>query len=154
MDEASGDTHTGLHRLLAAAAERVLVAKGRALGLVIDAQAYAQFVGGVLNFRISGPPVFSDDGAALTLGCELASVSLEALLDSLGETSPLTYVVEDEDLAIHGDLAGVQREVDLARHIDVALVKIDQGSPEAGAALIQACFARCDAMAAARGEVS
>ncbi len=153
IDAASGDAHTGLHRLLAAAGERVLMAKGRALGLVIDAQAYAQLAG-VLDVCISGPRRFNADGAVLTLDCELEGASLEALLQSLGEPRPLTYAVEDEDVAIHGGLARVQREVDLARHVDAAQVKIDQAALDASTARIQACFDRCDASAAARGQIS
>ncbi len=154
VDAGPGASHAGLHRLLAAAAERALRARGRALKIAIDAPAYALFAGGVLDLRISGPPLFSDEGAVLTLGCELAGASLGALLDSLGEPGPLTYVVDDEDLAIYGDLAALQCEVDRARDVDIDQVKIDQGAPTATTAWIQARFVRCDAYAAAQDEIS
>ncbi len=145
VDGASPGAHAGLHRLLAAAAERALAVGGTRLVAEIDAQDYARLIDGPLAFRISGPPVFSSDGAMLDLACELEADALEPLVDSLGEPRPLTYLVEDDDLALHGGLARVQEEVDLARHIDMAEVKIDQAARARATARIDACFARCDA---------
>ena len=69
------------------------------------------------------------------------------MCDALAEARPLTYVVEDEDLAVHGSLALVQAEVDLARTVDAAAVRIDRATPARTMAGISASYARHDAAA-------
>ena len=151
VDGACGASHAGLHRLLAAAAERVLAEGGGRLETCIEARDYAAYADSPLPFRISGPPVLSDDGAKLTLACDLTQQALESLCESLGEARPQTFVVDDEDLAIHGGLGRLQREVDVARNIDAAQVRIDQAAPGRAAARIEACYARLDLAVAGRG---
>ena len=65
--------------------------------------------------------------------------------DSLGEAKPLTFIVNDEDIALHGSLAGVQHEVDLARENDFGTAKVDLATPARTKARINALFARHDA---------
>ena len=146
-DATAGDAHAGRHRLIAAACEVVLACGGNRMRIEVDVQDYPHLTDGILAFGIAGPPDAHTDRVMLDLACEVASDALIQMGDSLGETRPLTYLVEDEDLAIYGCLARVQQEVDLARQVDAAAATIDCAARADAQARIEAWFALCDALA-------
>jgi N-acyl-L-homoserine lactone synthetase len=145
VDGTAGDPHAGMHRLLTAAAEYILSVGGSRLLAFLDVHNFPHLSDGALDFRMTGPPASYRYGTMVGVKHEICEDAVSRMRDSLGEAKPLTYVVEDEDLVIHGDLARVQRVVDLARRVDAAATKMDLATPAKTQARINACFVRHDA---------
>ncbi|HEY5410238.1 MAG TPA: acyl-homoserine-lactone synthase [Caulobacteraceae bacterium] len=145
VDGTAGAPHAGMHRLLTAAAEYILRIGGRRLLALLDVHNFPHLADGALEFTMTGPPGAYRYGVMVGVKHELSEDAVGRMRDSLGEAKPLTYVVEDEDLAVHGDLARVQRVVDLARSVDGAATRIDQATPAKTMARIGAYFVRHDA---------
>ncbi len=146
FDATAGDVHAGTHRLLTGAAEHILASGGRRLLAFIDVHNYPHISDGALEFTMTGPPAPYRYGVMVGVKHVISEEQVARMRDSLGEAPPLTYVVDDEDIATHGSLAQVQWEVDFARCVDHAAAKIDMATPAKTKAGINACFARCDAM--------
>lgn len=150
FDATAGNPHAGMHRLLTAAAEHILASGGKRLLAFIDVHNFPHIADGALEFQMTGPPASYRYGTMVGVKHEITEEAVGRMCDSLGEPRPLTYVVEDEDMAIHGSLARLQAEVDLARHIDLAATKLDLATPAKTQASICARFARHDAAVAPR----
>jgi len=145
FDATAGDVHAGMHRLLTGAAEHILRSGGQRLLAFLDVHNFPHLADGALEFKMTGPPAPYRYGVMVGVKHEVSEDQVARMRDSLGEAPPLSYVVEDEDIATHGSLARVQWEVDFARSIDLAAAKIDMATPAKTQACINACFARCDA---------
>lgn len=144
-DAAAGDQHAAMHRLLTAAAEYILAQGGSRLLAFVDVQNFPHIADGALEFRLTGPPAPYRYGVMVGLHHAVDAEAVERMCDALGESRPLTYVVEDEDVAVHGSLRRVQQEVDLARDVDGSRLRIDRATPAKTIAGISARFARHDA---------
>ena len=147
VDPAAGDGHAGMHRLLTAAAEYILMQGGTRLLAFLDVHNFPHLSDGALDFRMTGPPAPYRYGVMVGVQHAICEEAVGRMCDALAEARPLTYVVEDEDLAVHGSLALVQAEVDLARTVDAAAVRIDRATPARTMAGISASYARHDAAA-------
>ena len=145
FDAQAADAHAGMHRLLTGAAEFILGSGGERLLAFIDVQKFPHIADGALEFKMTGPPAPYRNSAVVGVKHDLSDDQVVRMRDSLGEPPPLAYLVDDDDIATHGDLARVQWEVDLARHIDVAAAKIDIAAPAKTQACINANYARFDA---------
>ena len=145
VDATAGDPHVGMHRLLAGAAEHILRVGGSRLLAFLDVHNFPHLSDGALDFRMTGPPAPYRYGVIVGVQHEVSEEAVGRMRDSLGEATPLTYIVADEDIALHGALARVQEEVDRARNPDVATAKVDPATPAKTKARINACFARHDA---------
>lgn len=145
FDGTAGDTHAGTHRLLTGAAEHILASGGRRLLIFIDVHNFPHLADGALEFKMLGAPAPYRYGTMVGVKHHICEDQVVRMRDSLGEPYPLTYVLEDDDIAVHGSLARTQREVDFARHIDHAAAKVDLATPARTKANINACFARYDA---------
>ena len=145
VDGTAGDPHAGMHRLLTAAAEHILSVGGRCLLAFLDVHNFPHLADGALEFKMTGPPAPYRYGTMVGVQHEICEEAVGRMRDSLGEAKPLTYVVEDEDVAVHGALARVQKEVDLARDADLAAAKIDLATSTKTMARINACYVRHDA---------
>ncbi len=145
FDGEAGDAHAGAHRLLTGAAEFILDSGGERLLAFIDVHNFPHLSDGALEFKMLGPPAQYRYGVMVGVKHQISADQVARMRDSLGEPPSLTYVVEDDDIARHGSLARVQREVDFARRIDLAALKIDMATPAKTKACINACFARFDA---------
>jgi N-acyl-L-homoserine lactone synthetase len=150
FDATCGDAHAGIHRLLTGAAEFILASGGERLLAFIDVHNFPHLADGALEFKMTGPPAPYRYGIMVGVKHEISEDQVRRMRDSLAETPPLTYLVEDEDMAVHGALSRVQAEVDRARNIDMAATKIDLSTPAKTKARINACFARFDARHSAR----
>ena len=151
FDARTGDAHVGAHRLLTGAVEFIQARGGERLIVVIDVRNFPRITDGALAFKITGPPASYRHGVLASLTHEVSEDQLVRMRDSLGEPPPLTYVVDDEDVALRGSLAQVQREVDSARRIDLAAAKIDMARPAKTKAWIKGCFAFLDAALSGAG---
>ncbi len=145
VDGTAGDPHAGMHRLLTAAAEYILSVGGRRLLAFLDVHNFPHLSDGAIEFKMTGPPAPYRYGTMVGVRHEICEEAVGRMRDSLGEAKPLTYVVEDEDVAVHGALARVQEEVDLARHADLAAAKMDLATSAKTMARISASFIRHDA---------
>ena len=151
VDPDVGEGHAGMHRLLTAAAEYILAQGGTRLLAFLDVHNFPHLSDGALDFRMTGPPAPYRYGVMVGVQHAICDEAVERMCDSLAEARPLIYVVEDEDLAVHGSLARVQAEVDLARRVDGAAVRIDRATPARTMAGIAASYARHDAAALGPG---
>lgn len=145
VDGTAGDPHAGMHRLLTAAAEFILSVGGTRLLAFMDVHNFPHLADGALEFKMTGPPAPYRYGTMVGVKHDLAEEAVSRMRDSLGEPKPLTFVLQDEDIAVYGDLARAQEEVDLARAVDLAATKIDLATPAKTIARINACFVRHDA---------
>lgn len=144
-DGAERNVHAAMHRLLTACAEYILGAGGRRLLIFIDVHNFPHLADGALEFRMTGPPAPYRYGTMVGARLELTHEVAGRMRDSLNEPYPLTYSVDEEDIAMHGSLAKVQREVDLARSADLGTAKVDLATPSKTQARINALYARHDA---------
>ncbi len=144
-DGAVRDVHFAMHRLLTAAAEHILASGGRRLLAFMDVHNFPHIADGALEFKMTGPPAAYRYGVMVGVVHELTEEAVARMRDSLGEPDPVTYVVEDEDMALHGSLARIQQEVDLARASDAGAAKLDFATPAKTQARINALYARHDA---------
>ena len=144
-DPAPGGQHAAMHRLLTAAAEYILTQGGSRLLAFVDVHNFPHISDGALDFRLTGPPAPYRYGVMVGLHHAVNVEAVQRMCDALAESRPLTYVVDDEDVTVHGSLWRVQREVDLARDVDDAGLRIDQATPAKTMANISARFARHDA---------
>ena len=144
-DPARGGQHAAMHRLLTAAAEYILTQGGSRLLAFVDVHNFPHISDGALDFRLTGPPAPYRYGVMVGLHHAVNVEAVQRMCDALAESRPLTYVVDDEDVTVHGSLWRVQREVDLARDVDDAGLRIDQATPAKTMANISARFARHDA---------
>ena len=145
VDGTAGNPHAAMHRLLTAAAEHILSVGGRRLLAFLDVHNFPHLADGALEFTMTGAPAAYRYGTMVGVKHELSEDAVSRMRDSLGEAKPLTYLVEDEDLLANGDLARVQRVVDLARSVDGAATRIDLATPTKTKARIGAYFVRHDA---------
>ena len=150
VDGSVREVHSSMHRLLAACAEHILASGGNRLLAFLDVQNFPHLSDGALEFKMTGPPAAYRYGTMVGVRHELTEEAVARMRDSLGEPPPLTFVVNDEDMALFGRLARVQREVDLARDADTGTAKVDQATPARTKARINAMFARHDAAFAER----
>jgi|GEM_PF-624495 len=137
--------HAAMHRLLTACAEHILARDGERLLAFIDVHNIPHLSDGALEFTMTGAPAPYRYGVMAGVKHELSEEAVCRMRDSLGEPPPLTYEVEDEDVDLHGCLARVQREVDLARTADLGTAKVDFATPAKTKARINALFAQHDA---------
>lgn len=149
IDATASESHAGMHRLLTAACEHILSTGGNRLLAFIDVHNFPHIADGALEFEMTGPPAAYRYGTMVGVKHELSEDAVARMRDSLGEPRPLTYEVEDDDMAFRGCLALIQEEVDLARNADVATTRMDLATPAKTKARINACFARYDAAAPA-----
>jgi N-acyl-L-homoserine lactone synthetase len=147
VDGAVRNAHSGMHRLLTACAEHILAAGGTRLLAFVDVHNFPHIADGALEFTMTGPPAAYRYGVMVGVKHELSEEAVGRMRDSLGEPGPLTYVVDDEDIARHGRLARVQEEVDLARDADLGTAKVDFATPAKTKARINALYAQHDAAA-------
>jgi acyl-homoserine lactone synthase len=145
FDALAGDAHAGMHRLLTGAAEFILASGGERLLAFIDVHNFPHIADGALEFKMTGPPAPYRYGVMVGMKHEISEDQVARMRDSLAEPPPLTYFVDDEDMAMHLTLARTQTEVDKARNIDLATTKIDLSTPAKTKARINACYARFDA---------
>lgn len=145
VDATVHNPHAAMHRLLTACAEHILASGGNRLLAFIDVHNIPHLADGALEFKMTGAPAPYRYGVMAGVRHELTEEAVGRMRDSLGEPKPLTYLVEDEDIAIHGCLARVQHEVDLARGADLGSAKVDFATPARTRARINAMFAEHDA---------
>jgi acyl-homoserine lactone synthase len=145
FDATAGDPHAGMHRLLTAAAEYILSTGGKRLLAFIDVHNFPHIADGALEFKMTGPPAPYRYGTMVGMVHAVSDEQVNRMCDSLAETRPLVYVAEDEDLEVHGSVARLQAEVDLARQADHVAARIDLSTPAKTMAAISASFARHDA---------
>jgi N-acyl-L-homoserine lactone synthetase len=144
-DGSARNIRTAMHRLLTACAEYILARSGKRLLLFVDVHNFPHLGDGALEFKMTGPPASYRYGTMVGASHELTEEIVTRLRDSLSEPEPIVFAVEDEDLALHGSLEGVQREVDLARGADLGAAKVDLATPAMTKARIHALFVRHDA---------
>ena len=145
VDGSVRDVHAAMHRLLTACAEFILASDGKRLLAFLDVHNFPHLADGALEFKMTGPPAAYRYGTMVGVKHEVTEDAVARMRDSLGEPKPLTFVVNDEDIALHGDLAHVQHEVDLARVADVGSAKVDLATPARTKARINFLYARHDA---------
>ncbi len=151
FDQRAGDAHGGMHRLLTAAAEYILRRGGARLLAFIDIHNFPHLSDGALDFRMTGAPAAYRYGVMVGVQHAVCEEAVDRMCDALGEVRPLSYVVEDEDVAVHGSLGRIQAEVDRARLVDSAAMRIERATPAKTMAGISASYARFDSSALSPG---
>ena len=154
-DASAIEPHAGMHRLLTACAEYILSQGGERLLAFLDVHNFPHLADGALQFTLLGPPAAYRYGTMVGVQHLVNEDAVSRMRDSLWEPKPLTYVVDDEDMALCGSLARVQYEADLARAVDAGSAKVDLATPAKTKARLNALYARYDAaLSTRRGRAS